>query len=169
MDYRGTVVEGPKPPRCQEDANPCALWWIALTEGVRPLKMTSFLWIQRGQSVAKIVCHSALRQNVPLLRDRRNASSEDGASRLTLAAWAKGPAKNKCEQSSTAPTHSEHSTGESRAMRCRRDLVIRRHLRRSQANTLILRGRRRFHTSRLRCKRSGSSESSWSCNSLYAP
>ena len=79
-----------------------------------------------------------------------------------------GQAKNRCEQSSIAPAHNRHSTGESGTMRCRRDLVIRRRRKRSQANSLIFKGRRCFHTQQLRCKRSGSSKSSWSRRSRYA-
>ena len=77
--------------------------------------MTSFLWVQRDHNVAKIVCHSASRRNGPLPSDRQNASSNDTTRRPTLAAchtaWARGHTKNKCEQSSTTPTHSGHSTG----------------------------------------------------------
>ena len=134
--------------------------------------MTSLVWIQRDQSVTKIVCHSASRQNVPQLRDCQNVSSKIAERGPTPAAchttWAKGQAKNRCEQSSTAPAHSGHSTGESGAMRYRRNLVIRRRLRRSQANTLIFTGRGRFHTNRHCCKRSRSFESFWSCNRRYA-
>ena len=43
MYCKGTIVEGLIPPRCQKDANPLALCWIASAEGVRPLKMTSIL------------------------------------------------------------------------------------------------------------------------------
>ena len=160
------MVEGSRPPRCQKDANPLALCWITSAEGVQPLNITSFLWVQRDQSVAKIVCHSASRRNDPPLRDLQNASSEVTTRWLTPAAchtsWAIGQVKNRCEQSSTALAHSGHSTGESGTMRCCRDLVIKRHRSRSQANTLIFRGRRRFHTKRHLCKRSESSDSPWS-------
>ena len=84
------------------------------------------------------------------------------------AAWATGQAKNMCEQSSTALAHNDHSTRESVTMRCRKDLVIRRRRRRSQENTLIFRGRRRFYTKQHLCKKSGSSRSLWSRRSLYA-
>ena len=150
MYYRGTVVEGPRPPLCQKDANPLALCWIASAEGVQSLNMTSFLWVQMDQSVAKIVYHSASRRKAPPLRDRQNASSEVATSRPTSAAchtsWAKGQAKNRCGQSSTALAHSGHSTGESGNMRCGKDLVINRRRSRSQAKTLIFKERRRFHT-----------------------
>ena len=172
MYYRGTIIEGPRTPRCQKGANPLVLCWIASAEGVRPLKMTSFLWVQRDQSVAKIISHSASRQNVPPPRDRQKASSEVPTRRLTPAAyhcaWARGQTKNMCEQSSTALAHKDHSTREFGTMRCRKDLVIRRRRRRSQVNTLIFRGRRYFHTKRHLCKKSGSSRSSWSRRSLYA-
>ena len=49
-----------------------------------------------------------------------------------------------------------------------RDLVIRRRHRRSQANTLIFRGRGCFHTIRHRSKRRGSSKSSLSQRSRYS-
>ena len=141
---RGTIVEGPRPPRCQKDVNPLALCWMTSTKGVQPLNMTSFLWVQIDQSVAKIVCHSASRRKDPPLRDCHHASSEVTTSRLTPAAyhtsWAKGQAKNRCEQSSTARAHNGHSTGESGTTRCRKDLVINRRRSRSQANTLIFRG-----------------------------
>ena len=75
--------------------------------------------------------------------------------------------KNRCEQSSTSLTHNKHSIGESRTMRYRRDLVIRRRRSKSQANTLILRGRRSFHTKRHLCRRIGSSDSPWSRRNLY--
>ena len=134
--------------------------------------MTSFLWVQRDQSVAKIVCHSALRQNIPPPRDCQNASSNVASRRPTPAAchtsWVRGQAKNRYKQSSTASAHSGHSTGASRTMRCRTDLVIRRRHKKSQANTLIFRGRRHFHTKQHRCKRSRSFESSWSRRSWYA-
>ena len=134
--------------------------------------MTSFLWVQRDQSVAKIVSHSASRRNVLPLRDRQKPSSKVAIRRPTPAAchaaWAKGQAKNQCEQSSTTLAHTEHSTDESEAMRCRRDLVIRRRRRRSQVNTLIFTRSWRFHTKRHRCKRSGSFKSSWPRRSLYA-
>ena len=163
MYYRGTVVEGPIPPRCQKNANPLALCLIASAKGVQPLNMTSFLWVQMDQSVAKIVCHSASRWNDPPLRDRQNVSSEVTTIRPTPAAyhtsWAKGQAKNRCEQSSTALALNGHSTGESGTMRCRKDLAINRCRSRSQAKTLIFKGRRRFHTKWHLCKRSGSSDS----------
>ena len=121
--------------------------------------------------MAKIVCHSTLQRNVLPTRDRQNASSEVTTRQPTLAAchtaWARGQAKNRCKQSSTALAHNEHSTGESGTMRCCKDLVIRRRHSRSQANTLIFRGRRRFHTKWHLCRRSGSFESSWSQSSLY--
>ena len=170
MCYRGTVVEGPRPPRCQKDANPLALCWIASTEGEQPLNMTSFLWVQMDQSVAKIDCHSASRRKAPPLRDRQNASSEVVTSRPTSAAhhtsWANEQAKNRCWQSSTALAHSGHSTGESGNMRCRKDLVINRHRSRSQAKILIFKGRRRFHTNLHLCKRIGSSGAPWSRSNL---
>ena len=170
MYYRGTVVEGPRPPRCQKDANPLSLCWIASAEGVQPLNMTSFLWVQMDQSVAKIVCHSASRRKAPPLRDRQNVSSEVATSRPTPSAchtfWAKGQAKNRCGQSSTALAHNGHSMGESGTMRCRKDLVISRRHSRSQAKTLIFKGRRRFHTKRHLCKRSGSSDTPWSWSNL---
>ena len=72
MSYKGPIVEGPRPPRCQKDANPLALYRIASADGVQPLNMTSFLWIQRDQSVAKIVCHPTSRRNVLPQRDRQN-------------------------------------------------------------------------------------------------
>ena len=122
--------------------------------------------------MTKIFCHLAPRRNVPPPRDRHKASSEVATRRLMHAAFhiasAKGQMKNKCEQSSTVPMHSGHSMGEFRTMRCRRDLVIRRRRRWSQANILIFRGRSRFHTKRHRCKRRGSSKSSWSQRSRYA-
>ena len=128
--------------------------------------MTSFLWVQREHNVTKIVCHSASRRNCPSSRDRQNASSDDTTRRLTLAAyhtaWARGQTKNKCEQSSTAPAHSGHSTGEFGAIRCRSALVIRRRHARSQSKTLIFKGRQRFHTKQQRCKMSGSPGTSWS-------
>ena len=163
MYYRGTVVEGLRPPRCQKDANPLALCWIASAEGVQPLNMTSFLWVQMDQSVAKIVCHSASRRKDQPLRDRQNASSKVATSWPTPTSchtsWAKGQAKNRCRQSSTALAHNGHSTGESRTMCCHKDLVINRRHSRSQAKILIFKGRRRFHTKRHLCKRSGSSDS----------
>ena len=162
MSYKDPIVEGPRPPRCQKDANPLALCKIALEDGVRPLNMTSFLWIQRDQSVAKIVCHSTSRQNVPPPRDSRNASSEVVTRRPTKVAchtvWAKGQTKNKCWQSSTALMHNGHSTRASGTIHCSRDLVISRRRSRSQANSLIFRGRRRFHTKQHLCRMSGSSE-----------
>ena len=82
--------------------------------------------------------------------------------------WAKGQAKNRCEQSFTALAHNGHSMGESGTIRCCRDLVIRRRRSRSQANSLIFRRRRRFHTKRHFCKRIGSPDSPWSRSSLYA-
>ena len=170
MYYRGTVVEGPRPPRCQKDANPLALCWIASAEGGQPLNMTSFLWVQMDQSVAKIDCHSDSRRKAPPPRDRQNASSEVITSRPTSAArhtsWAKEQAKNRCWQSSTALTHSGHSTGESGSMRCLKDLVINRCRSRSQAKILIFKGRRRFHTTRHLCRKSGSSDAPWSRSNL---
>ena len=133
------------------------------------MKMTSFIWVQRDLSVGKIVCHLASRRTVLPPRDRQNASSKFAMRRLTPVAshiaWAKGQAKNRCEQSSTAPAHSRHSTWESRTMHSCRDLVIRRHRRRSHANTLIFRERQCVHTNWHCCKRSGSS---WSRGSRYA-
>ena len=130
MYYKGTIVEGPRPPRCQKDANPLVLCWIASAEGVQPLNMTSFLWVQRDKSVPKIVWHLASRQNDPPLRDRQNASSKVTLRRPMPAAchtsWTRGQANNRCEQSSTALAHNGHSLGESRTMCCRSDLVIRR-------------------------------------------
>ena len=168
MSYKGPIVEGPRPPRCQKDANPLALCRIASADGVRP----SFLRIQRDQSVAKIVCHSTLRRNVLPPRDRQNASSEVATRRPTPVSchtiWAKGQLKNKCWQSSTALAHSGHSTGASGTILCTRDLVISCRRSRSQANTLIFRGRRRFHTKQYLYKMSESSEFSWSRSSLYA-
>ena len=61
-----------------------------------------------------------------------------------------------------------HSAGAFGTIRCSRDLVIRRRRSRSQANILIFRGRRRFHTKRHLCKMSRSSEFFWSRSSLYA-
>ena len=57
MYYRGTVVEGPRPPRCQKDANPLVLCWIASAEGGQPLNMTSaaFPLIKLGDSLPKRV------------------------------------------------------------------------------------------------------------------
>ena len=150
MSYKGPMVEGPRPPRCQKDVNPLALCRIASADGVQPLNMTSFLWIQRDQSVAKIVCHSTSRRNVPPPSDRQKASSEVATRRPTPVSchtvWANGQTKNKCWQSSTALAHSGHSTGAFGTKRCSRDLIISRRCSRSQANTLIFRGRRRFHT-----------------------
>ena len=124
------------------------------------------------QSVSKIVCHSTPRRNVPPRRDRQNASSEVTTRWPTPIAshtvWAKRQAKNKCWQSSTDLAHNGHSARTSETMRYGMDLVIRRHLTRSQANTLIFKGRRRFHTKRNLCKMSRSSEFAWSRNSLYA-
>ena len=128
--------------------------------------MTSFLWAQRDHSAAKIVCHSVSRRNGLSSSDRQNATSDDTLRRPTLAAchtaWARGHAKNKCEQSSTVPSHSGHSTGEFGTIRCRSALVIKRCRARSQAKTLIFKGRRRFHTSLQRCKMSGPSGTSCS-------
>ena len=156
------------PKRC----NPLALCRIASADGARPLNMTSFLWIQMDHNVAKIVCHSSPRRHVPLPRDRQNASSEFTTRWPTPVAshtvWAKGQTKNKCGQSSTALAHSGHSAGASGTMRCNLDLVIRRRGNKSQANTFIFRGRRRFHTTRHLCKMSGSSGFSWSRSRLYA-
>ena len=170
MYYRGTVVKGPRPPRCRKNANPLAFCWIASAEGVQPLNMTSFLWVQMDQSVAKIVCHSASRRNDPPLNDRQNASSKVATRQPTPAAchtsWAKGHAKNMCGQSSTALVHSGHSTGESGTMRCRKDLVISRRRSRSQVKALIFKGRRRFHTKRHLYKRSGSFDSPWPRSNL---
>ena len=122
--------------------------------------------------MAKIVCHSTSRRNVLPPRDRQNASSEVATRRPTPISchtiWAKGQMKNKCWQSSIALTHSGHSNGASGTIRYSRDLVISRRRSRSQANTLIFRGRRRFHTKRHLCRMSGSSEFSWSRSSLYA-
>ena len=166
MCYRDTIVEGPRSPLCQNDANPLASCWMTSTEGVRPLKMTSFLWVKRDHNVEKIVCHSASRRNGLSPSNCQNASSDDTARRLTLAAchtaWARGQAKNKCEQSSTAPAHSGHSTGEFWTIRCRSALVIRRRSARSKAKTLIFKGRWCFHTKWHCCKMSGSSGTSWS-------
>ena len=134
--------------------------------------MISFLWVHRDQSVAKIVCQSVSQRNVPPLRDCQNASSEVTTRRSTPAschtAWARGQVKDRCEQSSTALAHNEHSTGESGTMRCRRDLIIRRCRSKSQANTLIFRGRRRFHTKRHLCRRIWSFNSPWSRSNMYA-
>ena len=145
---------------------------IASADGVRPLNMTSFLWTQRGQSVAKIVCHLTSQRNVPPPRDRKNASSEVATRRSTPVSyhtvWAKGQTKNKCWQSSTALTHNGHSTGAFGTIRCSWDLVISRRRSRSKANTLIFRGRHRYHTKRHLCRMCGSSEFSWSRSSLYA-
>ena len=150
MSYKGPIVEGPRPPRSQKDANPLALCRIASADGERPLNMTSFLWIQRDHSVAKIVCHSTSRRNVPPPRDRKNASSEVATRQSTPVSchtvWAKGQTKNKCWQSSTTLTHIGHSTAAFGTIRCSQDLVISRRRSRSQANTLIFRGRCRFHT-----------------------
>ena len=122
--------------------------------------------------MAKIVCHSTSRRKVPPPRDRQNASSEVVTRRPMLVSchtvWAKGQMKSKCWQSSTALAHSGHSTGAFGTIRCSRDLVISRRRSRSQANTMIFRGRRRFHTKRHLCRMSGSSEFSWSRSSLYA-
>ena len=122
--------------------------------------------------MAKIICPSASRQNVPPTRDRQNASSEVTTRRPTPTnchtAWARGQAKNKCGQSSTALAHSGHFTGESGTMRFHKDLVIRHCRSRSQANNLTFRWRRRFHTKRHLCRRSRSSESSWSRSNIYA-
>ena len=162
MHYRGAIDKTPRPSRCQKDANPFALCWITSAEGVQPLNMTSFLWVHRDQSVAKIICHSVSRRNVLPLRDCQNASSEVTTRRPIPAschtAWATGQVKKRCEQSSTSLMHNEHSTWESGTMRCRRDLVIRRRCNKSQVNTLIFRGRRRFHTKRHLCRRIGSSD-----------
>ena len=172
MSYKGPKFEVPRTPQCQKDANPLALCRIASADGARPLNMTSFLWIQMDHNVAKIVCHSSPRRNVPPPRDRQNASPEFTTRWPTPVAshtvWAKGQTKNKCGQSSTAPAHSGHSAGASGTMRCNLDLVIRRRRNKSQANTLIFRGRRRFHTTRHLCKMSGSSGFSWSRSRLYA-
>ena len=125
-----------------------------------------------GPKCGKIVCHSTLRRNVSLPRDCQNVSFEVNMRRLTPVAchtvWAKGQAKNKCWQSSTALAHNGHSIGASETMRCSIDLVIWRRRSRSQANNLIFRGRRRFHTKRHLCKKSGSSGLSWSRSRLYA-
>ena len=122
--------------------------------------------------MAKIVCHLTSQWNVPSPRDCQNASSEVVTRRSTPVAchnvWAKGQMKNKCWQSSTALAHNRHSTGASDTIRCSRDHVISRRRSRSQANTLIFRGRLRFHTKRHLCRMSGSSEFSWSRSSLYA-
>ena len=130
MSYKDPIVEGPRPPRCQKDANPLALCRIALADGVRPLNMTSFLWIQRDQSVAKIVCHLTSRRDVPPPSDCQKASSEVATRRPAPISchtvWAKGQTKNKCWQSSTALAHSGHSIGVSGTKRCSRDLVISR-------------------------------------------
>ena len=146
MSYKVPKFEGPRPPRCQKDANPLALCRIASANGERPLNMTSFLWIQIDQSVVKIVCHSTPRRNVPPPRDCQNASSKFTTRRLTPVAchtvWAKGQAKNKCWQSSTALEHNGHIVGASGTMSCSMDLVIWRRRSRSQANTLIFKGRR---------------------------
>ena len=158
MSYKGPIVEGPRPPRCQNDANPLALCSIPSTDGVRPLNMTSFLWIQMDSSVAKIVWHSTPRRNILPPRDCQNASFDVTTRRPSPVAyhtvWAKGQAKNKCWQSSTALAHNGHSAGAFKTMCCSMDLVIRRRRSRSQANTLIFRGRRCFHTKRHLCKMS---------------
>ena len=122
--------------------------------------------------MAKIVCRSTSRRNVPPPRDRQNASSKVATRQPTPVSchtvWAKGQTKNKGWQSSTALAHNGHSTGASDTIRCSRDLVISHRRSKSQANTLIFRGRRRFHTKRHLCKMSRSSEFSWSRSSLYA-
>ena len=122
--------------------------------------------------MAKIVCHSTSRRNVLLPRDRQNASSEVTMRRPTPVSchtvWAKGQTKNKCWQSSIALAHSGHSIRASDTIHCSGDLVISRRHSRSQANTLIFKGRRRFHTKRHLCKMSGSSEFLWSRSTLYA-
>ena len=80
--------------------------------------------------MAKIVSHSASRENVPSQRDRQKVSFEIATRRPTPAAchaaWARGQAKNMYAQSSIPLAHDTHSTGESGAMRSSRDLVIRR-------------------------------------------
>ena len=171
MSYKGPIVEGPRPPRCQKDANPLALCRIASADGVRPLNMTSFLWIKRDQSVAKIVCHSTSRRKVSPPSNRQKASSEVATRRPAPVSchtlWANGQTKNKCWQSFIALAHSGHSIGTSGTKCCSQDLVISRRSK-SQANTLIFRRRCRFHTRRHLGRMSGSSEFSWSRSSLYA-
>ena len=172
MSYKGLKFEGPRPPQCQKDANPLALCRITSADGARPLNMTSFSWIQMDHNVAKIVCHSCPRRNVPPPRDRQNASSEFTTRWPTPVTchtvWAKGQTKNRCWQSSTALAHNGHSAGASGTMRCNLDLVIRRQHSKSQANTFIFRGRRRLYTTRHLCRMSGSSGFSWSRSRLYA-
>ena len=122
--------------------------------------------------MAKIVYHSALQWNVLPTRDHQNASSKIATRQPTPSAChtnlAKGQAKIWYEQSSTAPAHKGHSMRESGTMRCHKDLVIRHHLRKSQANTLIFRRRQHFHTNQHRYKKSRSFEFSWSKKSRYA-
>ena len=95
MYYRGTIVKGPRTPRFQKDANPLGLCWIASVEGVRPLNMASFLWVQRDQSVAKIVCHSTSRRNVLPPRDCQKASSEITTRQPMPVAWHTNWAKGR--------------------------------------------------------------------------
>ena len=121
--YRGTKVEGPRPPRFHNMASPRASCWMASTEGERPLKMTSLRWLHMDHRMAKTPCHSAFHWYGPSPMDLQKASKDDVSIWATLANChteeAKGHVTKRCSQSSTAPVHRAHSVSDAGAMCCR--------------------------------------------------